>query len=234
MTARTRPRRRAPAPKVSGWPASVISPKRRAIGNSWSDRRRLHRRDRYRGAMLAKGGMAARFRPSGVAGAKAMISRRCRRGRGGRSRTRSIAAKDAVAPVARLRSARCRRAGCVRFFFSSIARPSIRPMPAIFGPVGDALLEGAGARKQAIYLPGLPRRMAARIFLSAICSWATSLLSDLPAWRHHPLNPMTDAIPGGALLAAGPDQAQGRAGSRLKQVQAGLGEPARRARQARR
>src|SRR5260370_1015867 len=68
-------------------------------------------------------------------------------------KTRSIAAKDAVAQsLAALRALQA--AGCVRFFFKYCSTFDSTDAGNI-GPAGDALLEALGA-KQAIYCPAFP------------------------------------------------------------------------------
>src|SRR5580704_4255330 len=68
-------------------------------------------------------------------------------------KTRSIAAKDAVAQSLDALKA-LQAAGCVRFFFKYCSTFDSTDAGNI-GPVGDALLEALGA-KQAIYCPAFP------------------------------------------------------------------------------
>ena len=102
-------------------------------------------------------------------------------------KTRSIAAKDAVAQSLDALEA-LQAAGCVRFFFKYCSTFDSTDAGNI-GPVGDALLDALGAR-QAIYCPAFPENgrtiFFGHLFVGDI------LLSD-SHMRHHPLNPMTDS-----------------------------------------
>src|SRR3981081_4045687 len=98
-------------------------------------------------------------------------------------KTRSIAAKDAVAQSL----GALQPAGWVRFFFKYCSTFDSTDAGNI-GPVGDALLEALGA-KQAIYCPAFPEN-GRTIFFGHLFV-GDVLLSD-SSMRHHPLNPMTD------------------------------------------
>jgi uncharacterized protein YgbK (DUF1537 family) len=101
-------------------------------------------------------------------------------------KTRSIAAKDAVAQsLDALQTLRV--AGCVRFFFKYCSTFDSTDAGNI-GPVGDALIEALEARR-AIYCPAFPEN-GRTIFFGHLFV-GDVLLSDSPM-RHHPLNPMTD------------------------------------------
>ena len=127
-------------------------------------------------------------------------------------KTRSIAAKDAVAQsLDALRALQA--AGCVRFFFKYCSTFDSTDAGNI-GPVGDALLEALGA-KQAIYCPAFPEN-GRTIFFGHLFV-GDVLLSD-SSMRHHPLNPMTDA----SLVRVLAHQTEHKVGLvPLKQVQAG-------------
>ena len=127
-------------------------------------------------------------------------------------KTRSIAAKDAVAQsLDALRALQA--AGCVRFFFKYCSTFDSTDAGNI-GPVGDALLEALGA-KQAIYCPAFPEN-GRTIFFGHLFV-GDVLLSD-SRMRHHPLNPMTDA----SLVRVLARQTRHKVGLvALKQVQAG-------------
>jgi uncharacterized protein YgbK (DUF1537 family) len=102
-------------------------------------------------------------------------------------KTRSIAAKDAVAQsLAALKS--LREAGCARFFFKYCSTFDSTDRGNI-GPVGDALLDALKAR-QAIYCPAFPEN-GRTIFFGHL--FVGDLLLSDTHMRHHPLNPMTDA-----------------------------------------
>ena len=127
-------------------------------------------------------------------------------------KTRSIAAKDAVAQSLDALKA-LQAAGCVRFFFKYCSTFDSTDAGNI-GPVGDALLEALGA-KQAIYCPAFPEN-GRTIFFGHLFV-GDVLLSD-SRMRHHPLNPMTDA----SLVRVLARQTEHKVGLvALKQVQAG-------------
>jgi uncharacterized protein YgbK (DUF1537 family) len=127
-------------------------------------------------------------------------------------KTRSIAAKDAVAQSLEALKA-CHAAGCVRFFFKYCSTFDSTDQGNI-GPVGDALLDALGAR-QAIYCPAFPEN-GRTIFFGHLFV-GDVLLSD-SHMRHHPLNPMTDA----SLVRVLARQTKYKVGLvPLKQVQAG-------------
>src|SRR6195256_5934856 len=127
-------------------------------------------------------------------------------------KTRSIAAKDAVAlSLGALKALQA--AGCVRFFFKYCSTFDSTDAGNI-GPVGDALLEALGA-KQAIYCPAFPEN-GRTIFFGHLFV-GDVLLSD-SSMRHHPLNPMTDS----SLVRVLARQTRHKVGLvALKQVQAG-------------
>ncbi len=127
-------------------------------------------------------------------------------------KTRSIAAKDAVAQSLGALKA-LQTAGCVRFFFKYCSTFDSTDAGNI-GPVGDALLEALGA-KQAIYCPAFPEN-GRTIFFGHLFV-GDVLLSD-SSMRHHPLNPMTDA----SLVRVLARQTKHKVGLvPLKQVQSG-------------
>src|SRR6195256_1719553 len=127
-------------------------------------------------------------------------------------KTRSIAAKDAVAQsLAALKALQA--AGCVRFFFKYCSTFDSTDAGNI-GPVGDALLEALGA-KQAIYCPAFPEN-GRTIFFGHLFV-GDGVLSDTHM-RHHPLNPMTDS----SLVRVLARQTKHKVGLvALRQVQAG-------------
>jgi 3-dehydrotetronate 4-kinase len=127
-------------------------------------------------------------------------------------KTRSIAAKDAVAQSLDALKA-LQAAGCVRFFFKYCSTFDSTDAGNI-GPVGDALLEALGA-KQAIYCPAFPEN-GRTIFFGHL--FVGDLLLSDSSMRHHPLNPMTDA----SLVRVLARQTKHKVGLvALKQVQAG-------------
>src|SRR5712672_3049212 len=127
-------------------------------------------------------------------------------------KTRSIAAKDAVAQsLAALRALQA--AGCVRFFFKYCSTFDSTDSGNI-GPVGDALLDALSAR-QAIYCPAFPEN-GRTIFFGHL--FVGDLLLSDTHMRHHPLNPMTDS----SLVRVLARQTPHKVGLvALKQVQAG-------------
>lgn len=127
-------------------------------------------------------------------------------------KTRSIAAKDAVAQSLDALKA-LQAAGCVRFFFKYCSTFDSTDAGNI-GPVGDALLDALKA-KQAIYCPAFPEN-GRTIFFGHLFV-GDVLLSD-SHMRHHPLTPMTDA----SLVRVLARQTRHKVGLvALKQVQAG-------------
>jgi uncharacterized protein YgbK (DUF1537 family) len=127
-------------------------------------------------------------------------------------KTRSIAAKDAVAQSLDALAA-LRAAGCVRFFFKYCSTFDSTDAGNI-GPVGDALLEALAGR-QAIYCPAFPEN-GRTIFFGHL--FVGELLLSDTHMRHHPLNPMTDA----SLVRVLARQTPHKVGLvPLKQVQAG-------------
>jgi uncharacterized protein YgbK (DUF1537 family) len=127
-------------------------------------------------------------------------------------KTRSIAAKDAVAQSLDALKA-LQEAGCVRFFFKYCSTFDSTDAGNI-GPVGDALLDALKA-KQAIYCPAFPEN-GRTIFFGHLFV-GDVLLSD-SHMRHHPLTPMTDA----SLVRVLARQTKHKVGLvALKQVQAG-------------
>ena len=127
-------------------------------------------------------------------------------------KTRSIAAKDAVAQSLDALKA-LRAAGCVRFFFKYCSTFDSTDAGNI-GPVGDALVDALKA-KQAIYCPAFPEN-GRTIFFGHLFV-GDVLLSD-SHMRHHPLTPMTDA----SLVRVLARQTRHKVGLvALKQVQAG-------------
>ena len=139
-------------------------------------------------------------------------------------KTRSIAAKDAVAQSLDALDA-LQAAGCVRFFFKYCSTFDLTDAGNI-GPVGDALLEALGA-KQAIYCPAFPEN-GRTIFFGHL--FVGDLLLSDSSMRHHPLNPMTDA----SLVRVLARQTRHKVGLvALKQVQAGSATLRASARQAR-
>ena len=127
-------------------------------------------------------------------------------------KTRSIAAKDAVAQSLDALKV-LQEAGCVRFFFKYCSTFDSTDAGNI-GPVGDALLDALKA-KQAIYCPAFPEN-GRTIFFGHLFV-GDVLLSD-SHMRHHPLTPMTDA----SLVRVLARQTKHKVGLvALKQVQAG-------------
>jgi uncharacterized protein YgbK (DUF1537 family) len=127
-------------------------------------------------------------------------------------KTRSIAAKDAVAQSLDALKA-LQTAGCARFFFKYCSTFDSTDQGNI-GPVGDALLDALKA-KQAIYCPAFPEN--GRIIFFGHLFVGDLLLSDTHM-RHHPLNPMTDS----SLVQVLARQTRHKVGLvPLKQVQAG-------------
>src|SRR5712675_254886 len=127
-------------------------------------------------------------------------------------KTRSIAAKDAVAQSLSALDA-LQAAACVRFFFKYCSTFDSTDAGNI-GPVGDALLDALSAR-QAIYCPAFPEN-GRTIFFGHLFV-GDVLLSD-SHMRHHPLNPMTDS----SLVRVLSRQTKHKVGLvALKQVQAG-------------
>jgi len=127
-------------------------------------------------------------------------------------KTRSIAAKDAVAQSLDALKA-LQAAGCVRFFFKYCSTFDSTDAGNI-GPVGDALVDALKA-KQAIYCPAFPEN-GRTIFFGHLFV-GDVLLSD-SHMRHHPLTPMTDA----SLVRVLARQTRHKVGLvALKQVQAG-------------
>ena len=127
-------------------------------------------------------------------------------------KTRSIAAKDAVAQSLDALKA-LHAAGCVRFFFKYCSTFDSTDAGNI-GPVGDALIESLGTQ-QAIYCPAFPEN-GRTIFFGHLFV-GDVLLSDSPM-RHHPLNPMTDP----SLVRVLSRQTTHKVGlAPLKQVQSG-------------
>ncbi len=127
-------------------------------------------------------------------------------------KTRSIAAKDAVAQsLDALKTLQA--AGCVRFFFKYCSTFDSTDQGNI-GPVGDALLDALGG-PQAIYCPAFPEN-ARTIFFGHL--FVGDLLLSDTHMRHHPLNPMTDS----SLVRVLARQTKHKVGLvPLKQVQAG-------------
>ncbi len=127
-------------------------------------------------------------------------------------KTRSIAAKDAVAQSLDALKA-LQAAGCVRFFFKYCSTFDSTDQGNI-GPVGDALLDALGG-KQAIYCPAFPEN-GRTIFFGHL--FVGDLLLSDTHMRHHPLNPMTDS----SLVRVLARQTPHKVGLvALKQVQAG-------------
>lgn len=127
-------------------------------------------------------------------------------------KTRSIAAKDAVAQSLDA-LAKLQDAGCVRFFFKYCSTFDSTDDGNI-GPVGDALIEALQA-KQAIYCPAFPENGRTLFFGHLFVG--NVLLSD-SHMRHHPLTPMTDS----SLVRVLARQTENKVGLvPLKQVQAG-------------
>jgi 3-dehydrotetronate 4-kinase len=127
-------------------------------------------------------------------------------------KTRSIAAKDAVAQSLDALKA-LQAAGCVRFFFKYCSTFDSTDAGNI-GPVGDAMLDALRAQ-QAIYCPAFPEN-GRTIFFGHLFV-GDVLLSD-SHMRHHPLTPMTDA----SLVRVLARQTKHKVGLvALKQVQAG-------------
>jgi uncharacterized protein YgbK (DUF1537 family) len=127
-------------------------------------------------------------------------------------KTRSIAAKDAVAQSLGALDA-LRAAGCVRFFFKYCSTFDSTDAGNI-GPVGDALLDALSAQ-QAIYCPAFPEN-GRTIFFGHL--FVGELLLSDTHMRHHPLNPMTDS----SLVRVLARQTSRKVGLvPLKQVQAG-------------
>jgi uncharacterized protein YgbK (DUF1537 family) len=127
-------------------------------------------------------------------------------------KTRSIAAKDAVARSLQALRA-LQDAGCVRFFFKYCSTFDSTDHGNI-GPVGDALLDALKAR-QAIYCPAFPEN-GRTIFFGHL--FVGDLLLSDTHMRHHPLTPMTDP----SLVRVLARQTKHKVGLvPLKQVQAG-------------
>lgn len=127
-------------------------------------------------------------------------------------KTRSIAAKDAVAQSLGALKA-LQAAGCERFFFKYCSTFDSTDQGNI-GPVGDALLDALGG-KQAIYCPAFPEN-GRTIFFGHL--FVGDLLLSDTHMRHHPLNPMTDS----SLVRVLARQTKHKVGLvPLKQVQAG-------------
>jgi uncharacterized protein YgbK (DUF1537 family) len=127
-------------------------------------------------------------------------------------KTRSIAAKDAVAQsLDALKSLQA--AGCARFFFKYCSTFDSTDQGNI-GPVGDALLDALRGG-QAIYCPAFPEN-GRTIFFGHL--FVGDLLLSDTHMRHHPLNPMTDS----SLVRVLARQTRHKVGLvPLKQVQAG-------------
>ena len=127
-------------------------------------------------------------------------------------KTRSIAAKDAVAQsLDALKSLQA--AGCARFFFKYCSTFDSTDQGNI-GPVGDALLDALKGG-QAIYCPAFPEN-GRTIFFGHL--FVGDLLLSDTHMRHHPLNPMTDS----SLVRVLARQTRHKVGLvPLKQVQAG-------------
>ena len=127
-------------------------------------------------------------------------------------KTRSIAAKDAVAQSLDALKA-LQAAGCVRFFFKYCSTFDSTDAGNI-GPVGDALVDALKA-KQAIYCPAFPENNRTIFFGHLFVG--DVLLSD-SHMRHHPLTPMTDS----SLVRVLARQTRHKVGLvALKHVQAG-------------
>jgi uncharacterized protein YgbK (DUF1537 family) len=131
-------------------------------------------------------------------------------------KSRSIAAKDAVALSLGALEALLRQAECQRLFFKYCSTFDSTDAGNI-GPVADALLDITGG-KLTIHCPAFPEN-GRTIFFGHLFV-GDQLLSDSPM-RHHPLNPMTDSN----LVRVLARQTRHKVGYvPLKQVQAGSAE----------